>query len=49
MEKARSTVPMKLAAGEKVQPVEALPLRVPAVVLTREAAVTERESLSMSV
>ena len=31
MEKASSTVPMKVSAGEKVQPSSGLPLRVPAV------------------
>ena len=48
-EKARSTVPMKLSAGEKVQPSSALPVRVPAEVLTRATVVMERASPSMSV
>ena len=47
-EKARSTVPMKSAAGEKVQPLVASPVSDPVSVLTRETAVMERESPSMS-
>ena len=48
-EKARSTVPMKLSAGEKDQPSSGLPASVPAEALTREREVMESGSASMSV